>query len=394
MQSKEIIATLKTEDAKSFIIKNLNTDLSSLGLTFSGKTTFNITVCLQLMAIYKKAKDKLPLFVENVLAIDSRSYEQATSQKVAEYKRRFISGNTLIDLTAGIGVDSLVLSSNFKRIIAVERNEELHNLACYNLEQLRIENITRICGHADEHVTHTADWVYIDPDRRPGEKRAVKLESLEPNVLELLPKLRENCSKAYIKLSPLFDLDEVWRVFTDAERIVVLAENNEVKEVGVILNFRSNISTKTTLLADVKTGFSFVNRSDEPKQYLNTTLNERNYLIVPNALLTKSRLAEDYLSRHALEKHHDFGYFYSEVSSFDLGFKTFKILEVLSFNANEIKSNLKTIGVDQINIIIKGLNDKPAKWHDKLKTRDGGNFYLFLFKGRKKEALLAKLISS
>ena len=392
MQSKEIIATLKMEDAKSFIASYLHSDLSVLGLAHSGKTRFNITVCLQLMAVYKKAKYKLPIFVDNLLAIDARSYEQATSQKIAEYKQQFISGESLLDLTAGIGVDSLFLSPNFKKVVAVERNKELHDLAVYNLRKLGIENITRVCGDAKDYLNKEVDWVYIDPDRRPGEKRAVKLENLEPNVLELLPTLKLNCAMAYIKLSPLFDVDEIWRVFADAEKIVVLAENNEIKEVGVILNFKTKAISRTILLADVATGFSF--KSDGDEQFMHKVINNKNYFMVPNVLLTKSRLIDIYLSNLNVERHPDFGYYFSEVLRIDEGYRTFKVISEMGFNSTDIKSSLDSLGTKQVNIIIKGLNDKPAKWHSKLKTRDGGNVYLFLLKGKSKQALLVELISS
>jgi hypothetical protein len=43
-----------------------------------------------------------------------------------------------------------------------------------------------------------------------------------------------------------------------------------------------------------------------------------------------------------------------------------------------------------LNIVIKGINELPAKWHKKLGTSDGGDWFLFLLKSEDSEAILCK----
>jgi 16S rRNA G966 N2-methylase RsmD len=393
LQIKEIIATLEMEEAKQFIASNLHLDLTILSLKYAGKTNFNIAVCLQLMAIYKKAEHKLPLYSANFLAITQRAYVQSTSEKVANFKRKFISGDTLVDLTAGLGIDAQALSVNFRSIIAVERNEELHDLAMYNLEKLGVKNIERICADANTFLSKKVSWIYLDPDRRPYNKRKVALEFLEPNVLDLLPKMRLYSDYAYIKLSPLFDVDEVWRVFSDASKIVILAEHNEIKEVGVILDFTKNRSEKCIELADVENGFQFTWQVGDSIMHIPLNEDSQKYLLIPNALLTKSRLSEAYLQKMDVEKHAEFSYYFSDSIYKDEGFRTFSILSSTGFNSSEISKMLTSHNISYLNITLKGLKESPDHWHKKLKTTDGGDHYLFLLKGKKKEALLCKLIS-
>ena len=90
MQSNDIIDVLESEEAITFISENINADLPSISLKYAGKTSFNFTICLKLMAVYAKAQKKIPLFWDKRLAIDQRSYKQCTSQAVAEYKCSFI----------------------------------------------------------------------------------------------------------------------------------------------------------------------------------------------------------------------------------------------------------------------------------------------------------------
>jgi len=111
VQSNDIIDVLENYEATTFIDERFTDDIATLSLRFSGKTSFNITVCLQLLELYRKATHKLPFFVEHKLALDKRSYEQSTSQRVALYKSQLINGGTLLDITAGLGVDATFLSS-------------------------------------------------------------------------------------------------------------------------------------------------------------------------------------------------------------------------------------------------------------------------------------------
>ena len=167
MQSNDIIDVLENKEARTFIRQNIAADTSLLSLKYSSSVGANFTVWLQLIKLLAKAKFKLPLFHEKLLALDQRSYEQATSQLVAAYKSEFIIGDTLLDITGGLGVDSMFLADSVAEIIAVEQNEDLHKMATYNIQTLGIGNITRCLGDGVSFLSKKYEWVYIDPDRRP-----------------------------------------------------------------------------------------------------------------------------------------------------------------------------------------------------------------------------------
>jgi hypothetical protein len=48
------------------------------------------------------------------------------------------------------------------------------------------------------------------------------------------------------------------------------------------------------------------------------------------------------------------------------------------------------VNIDKLNIIIKGMNESPTKWHKNLGTTDGGDWFLFLLKSGESEAILCK----
>jgi len=93
-------------------------------------------------------------------------------------------------------------------------------------------------------------------------------------------------------------------------------------------------------------------------------------------------------------KHNSFEIYYSN-DSFIEGFRSFEILYKSGLSSKEIKANLSRLGITKINIVIKGLNDKPSVWHKKLGTSDGGEFYLFVLKSASSsEALIVRKIIS
>ncbi len=393
MQSKDIIDVLKNDEAKSFILRHLNDQYAELSLKYSGKTSFNIAVCLQLMGIYKKAQHKIPLVYNQLLAVDKRSYEQATSQNVAEYKQTFINGKSLLDITAGLGIDSIFLAKNFDKVIAVDHNKHLHELASYNLKELGIVNVERVLGDGVASLQGNYDWVYIDPDRRVTDKRGIKLEDLSPDVTRLQAQLEECTAKVYIKLSPMFDIHEVWRKFDAATEVHIIAQKNEVKELGVVLDYKTGSSTQMVVMHDVSSGFHFESEWKNVDYVSVEKVQQYNFLIHPNALLLKAGLAKYYLKDSQMAKHPDFELYFSDQEVIEGG----RCLEVLNrggISPKEIKKSLKNLRVTNLNIAIKGLSDKPEQWHKKLNTKDGGDYFLYLLKGKEKESYLCKRITS
>ena len=199
LQSNELIGVLENEEAKDFITKHLDDNVKKLALRYSSKVDFDLPQCLSLLKIYQKAKHKIPLFVQQRLAMTERSYQQSSSQRAAEYKASLMRGTAIIDLCAGLGVDSLAFTQGFEKVVSVDSDPELHQLSLYNLNQLQVGNIQRILGQAEAQDVSSFDWIYLDPDRRQESSRKLLIEELKPNVGELLPKYMDLGKKVAIK---------------------------------------------------------------------------------------------------------------------------------------------------------------------------------------------------
>jgi protein-L-isoaspartate O-methyltransferase len=113
--------------------------------------------------------NKLPSWAENmsILFPAKISLEQCSSEATALYKASLVSGESLVDLTGGFGVDCSFLSKNFTSVDYVEQNEELcqiaeHNFAALGLN-IRVNNEESVSFLAD---MPSVDCIYIDPARR------------------------------------------------------------------------------------------------------------------------------------------------------------------------------------------------------------------------------------
>ena len=185
----------------------------------------------------QKCRTKLPSYFAVQAIVPTLAYEQSSSEECAVRKR--LEGESVLDLTCGLGVDSFALSKRFKRVVTLERNEMVAAVARENFRRLGAENIEVVCSSAENFLatcTEHFDWCFSDPDRR-GEKgeKLVRLEDCSPNVVALMPTLQKIADRICIKCSPLFDVDEAFRLFGDCT-VETVSLGGEAKEVNIYID--------------------------------------------------------------------------------------------------------------------------------------------------------------
>ena len=185
----------------------------------------------------QKCRTKLPSYFAVQAIVPTLAYEQSSSEECA--LRKQLSGESVLDLTCGLGVDAYALSKRFKRVVTIERNEMVAAVARENFRRLGAENIEVVCSSAEEYLascTDHFDWCFSDPDRRgaKGEK-LVRLEDCSPDVVALMPTLQRVADRICIKCSPLFDVDEAFRLFGDCS-VETVSLSGEAKEVNIYID--------------------------------------------------------------------------------------------------------------------------------------------------------------
>lgn len=185
----------------------------------------------------QKCRTKLPSYFAVQAIVPTLAYEQSSSEECA--LRKQLSGESVLDLTCGLGVDAYALSKRFERVVTIERNEMVAAVARENFRRLGAENIEVVCSSAEDYLatcTDHFDWCFSDPDRRgsKGEK-LVRLEDCSPNIVALMPELKRIADRICIKCSPLFDVDEAFRLFGDCT-VETVSLGGEAKEVNIYID--------------------------------------------------------------------------------------------------------------------------------------------------------------
>ena len=67
-----------------------------------------------------RAAQKLPSYAAAQCILPPLAFEQASSEACAAHK--LLEGDTVLDLTCGLGADALFLSRRFRRVVTLERN--------------------------------------------------------------------------------------------------------------------------------------------------------------------------------------------------------------------------------------------------------------------------------
>jgi hypothetical protein len=292
----------------------------------------------------QRARTKLPRLYEARGIIPARAFEQSSSEECAAAKR--LSGGCLLDLTCGLGMDSTAFSAHFERVVALERDEVLAEVVRENFRRMGITNVEVITTTAEEYVATCKehfDWVYADPDRRTAEgKRVVRLEDCSPDMVALYPALGRITERVAIKNSPLFDIEEAFRLFGDCT-VEVLSLAGECKEVNIYIDGRgARIVAEAVGRERVEYAREEVVDSPCEGEFV---ADEYRYLIVPDVALQKARLVQHALRGKAdVWSNNSFGFAREKVEGI-LG-RVEEIEKIEKFDPKALKRELRGVGVD------------------------------------------------
>lgn len=256
---------LLNPEIQNYLKSQIQKDIRSFSLTKSPFERVTSAELSQQLKGLQIAQSKFPFYFEakNIYYPPSINLEQASSWATAQYKANIVNGNSLIDLTAGIGIDSYGFAQEFKQVTALERNSDLVEIAKYNYQSLNQTNLNYQATNFETYfqVNPTSKWdvIYLDPSRRIDSQRKVILEDLEPNILEWMNEFFKRSETILVKLSPLLDLKSAIDKVPQIQEIHIVALKNEVKELLLICknNLSSNPKVKAVNLETNQSEFEF-----------------------------------------------------------------------------------------------------------------------------------------
>ncbi len=370
--TREEFFILQLPEAREAIEENIGRD--ALQVALDGRIPYAREVATQLKYL-QRARTKLPRLYEARAIIPARAFEQSSSEECAVAKR--LSGGCLLDLTCGLGMDSIAFSERFERVVALERDEVLADVVRENLRRMGIKNVEVITTSAEEYVTACEehfDWVYADPDRRTAEgKRVVRLEDCSPDMVALWPQLQRITERVAIKNSPLFDVEEAFRLFGECG-VEVISLAGECKEVNIYADGREpQLAAEAVGRARVEYLRSEIDDSPCEGEF---AAEEYRWLIIPDVALQKARLA-----LHALREKADIwsnnSFAFARMEPCGVLGRVEPIERIETFDIKQLKKELKGRGVD---IILRDFPMGVDEFRRKTGSKSGSEIRLALTK--------------
>ncbi|GLB51774.1 hypothetical protein NBRC110019_08130 [Neptunitalea chrysea] len=367
---------------QSFLSEHLTANVTSILLSkpLFGEVT-NAELVDQIEA-KKRTEKKLPLWFDTkgIYYPNKLNIEQTSSERTALYKASLVSGNSLIDITGGYGVDAYYFSRNITEVVHCEINEYLSDIVDYNRDLLNANNITCVKGDGVAYLENTItffDWIYIDPSRRNDKKGKVfMLSDCLPDVPKHLELLFSKTNKILVKTSPVLDISKGLEELTNVLEIHIVAVNNEVKELLWILekDFTGVPQLVTVNLTHTKREeFTFSLMAEQGA--VSTFAEPQKYLYEPNAAILKSGAFKLMASHFKVNKLHMHSHLYTSNDLIDFPGRSFRIEEVIRFQKKVIKQRFQNT---KANITARNFPDKPDVFKKQFKMKDGGEVYLFL----------------
>lgn len=378
-------------EIQEFIDLNLKTDLSKLllkGMPFPSIEPHRI---IEQIESKKRSEKKLPTWFNtpNIYYPNKLNIEQTSSEITAKYKANLVSGESLIDLTGGFGVDAYFFSKHIKEVRHCEINTELYELVKHNYKTLYTSNIESINGdgiHALKRLDQPFDWIYIDPSRRDeSQEKVFLLSDCTPKIKTFQNLFLKYAQRVMIKTSPLLDISATHSDLNNVKEVHVVAVNNEVKELLWILerNYNGKVSIKTVNLIKEKVqhfSFYFEDEALATAEYSEPL----TYLYEPNAAILKSGAFNSVCQLLQVQKLHKHSHLYTSKKIVAFPGRRFEIKKVLAFN----KKRFAKVGIKKANVTTRNF---PLSVHDirkKLNIKDGGEMYLFFTTNDKEEKII------
>lgn len=379
-----------SQEVQQYIQDHLDANLSQIAFKKSPFEYIEMSDLLTQIESKKKSKDKLPTWfkTDNILFPKKLSIEQTSSEACAAYKASLVSGDSLIDLTGGFGIDCYYFSKSIKQVLHCEMQQDLSEIVTLNYTALGVSNINCHTGDSLVYLTeHPQSWdyIYVDPHRRNDAKEKVFfLSDCAPNVPEHLDFLFSRSNNILIKTSPLLDIQAGLGELRNVKAIHIVALQNEVKELLWILE--KGYTGSIDLVA--------VNITKEDTQVFSTPLEQESistfreplaYLYEPNAAILKTGKFDAVSQYFDLAKLHPHSHLYTSNSLIVFSGRSFKIEQVLPYNKQIGKEYLLNL---KANVTTRNFPIKVEEIRKKWKMKDGGDSYLFFTTNIKNERII------
>ena len=331
-----------------------------------------------------ECRDKCSRKLPRTLACDGFVFpslalaEMSTSDAVAEVHASMIdNGCRVVDMTAGLGIDSFHFAAKGCDVTAVELSHDAATALRHNAAVLGYgENVHVIEGDSIEWLTRCDehfDVIFIDPARRDSSGRHVALKQCSPDITTSISLLLSRAKRVIVKLSPMIDISyaksELGIRHCD---LTVIGTTRECKEVvmSIMASYAFDTEPDDTVTCVTIGNGSYIFSSSEKSDYGMPVTG--NYLLQPFPSVMKGTGGR--VSGYS--KLHPSTHLYVADSPLpEFPGLHYRIIDIVPFNKRDIK-RIKTT-YPKINVITRNFPLSAPELVKKLSVKEGGDKMLF-----------------
>lgn len=239
---------MEYEEIRRFVEEHNGEDAAKLRLKYHGDQRSWIPLAINNVAALK-GKKKFMLgdgadLTPDIIPLEV-SAQQSTSAKIA-FLHSQLAGDAkfILDMTFGLGMDARLMASDPRRqILGFDLRPELAQAAAYNFRAF--PNVEVREGDSVEFLRNYREapfeLIFIDPARRgDAGQRLFNLHDCQPDLIELLPLIRQQSHRLMAKLSPMLDVTQTIRDLPGVKELHIVEENGECKELLAIVDFTND----------------------------------------------------------------------------------------------------------------------------------------------------------
>lgn len=385
------------EDFFDFIESNLKSDIHDL-ILHRTHHDFPFDFAITQIKSRGKTTKKIPFFLANRYFIfpTELSAEQSTNQTIAQYHSEIIGkGKNVLDMTAGLGIDSMTIALNDNNVTAVEIDPLKTEILKYNAKIFSIDNIKVINSDSIDYLNKFEltkyDVIFIDPARRDNcNKRTYALSDCQPDVNTILPLLTFKAETVMIKASPMLDISQIYKEIPKLKSLHIICLNGECKEVLIICCTKDNCKEEIKVIdlnnegkiknkwicnkSDFKKADNFIKNAED--------ISIGGFLYDPNAGIHKlnvsSKLCTDFPGLVKIAPNTEL--YYSKKLYRAFPGRIFEVIE------RPDKSKLKSIKGKRMEVAIRNYPISAENLRSKLNLKSGGKEdFIWAFKSGLKE---------
>ncbi|MDE6371347.1 MAG: class I SAM-dependent methyltransferase, partial [Duncaniella sp.] len=175
--------------------------------------------------------------------------EMCTSDAVAAIHAGMVSpGDKVLDMTAGLGVDTFAFASSGCHVTAVELDAMAVDCLRENVDTLNLnDRVTVVNADSLEWLSESLeqfDVIFVDPARRDTGGRHISLRNCMPDITGRMADLLARAGKVVVKTSPMIDISAAVKEFgRQPSHVTVIGTTRECKEV-VFTFARENVGER------------------------------------------------------------------------------------------------------------------------------------------------------